>query len=111
MISIDQEIFKKYYEGALADGLIWTLTDYALKKGYAEDEDDEGFYDHPEIKEHGDTIKTVLTLDISIYVFRRLNGPWGEVIDALMGHRNRLVNQYRDTTGFQVVTGNEDLYL
>jgi hypothetical protein len=105
--NLDVEIFQRYYEGAKRDGVVWTLYDYCERKGYVEDED-EDYWAHPEIAAHGRAIQDVLTLEIGIYVFRRLNGPWGEVIDNLVSQRTRKINEYREQTGFEIDTGNDE---
>jgi hypothetical protein len=109
MIDISQEIYQKYYIAAQNEGVIWTINDYAVRKGLMkeEDSDEADAYDIPEIKEHGQVIEHVLTLEISIYVFRRLNGPWGEVIDGLRSIRNTIIREHKEKTGFQIDTENE----
>ena len=102
---IDQLIYQKYYEGAIKDGVIWCINEYAQRKGLAfEDED---AYTNPEINEHGQAIEAVLTYEIAIYVFRRLNGPWGEVLDELYRLRSSKINEYREATGYNIDTENE----
>lgn len=107
MTNIDQSIFERFYEGAKRDGVVWTLYHYCERKGLAKSEE-EDYWAIPEIHEHGSAIQDVLTMEISIYVFRRLNGPWGEVIDNLVSHRTRYINAYREQAGFDIDTGNDE---
>ena len=69
--------------------------------------EDEDAYTNPEINEHGQAIEAVLTYEIAIYVFRRLNGPWGEVLDELYRLRSSKINEYREATGYNIDTENE----
>jgi hypothetical protein len=108
MIDLNQAIYEKYYIAAQREGVIWTINDYAVRKGLMkeEDSDDADAYDIPEIQPHYKAIQAVLTLEISIYVFRRLNGPWGEVIDGLRDIRNTTIREYKEKTGFEIDTEN-----
>lgn len=106
-MSVDFAIYERFYEGAKRDGISWTVYDYIARKGVEPDEY-EDYFEHPEVKDHVQAIQDVLTLEISIYVFRRLNGPWGEVIDNLVSQRTRKINEYREQTGFEIDTGNEE---
>jgi hypothetical protein len=109
MIELNQAIYEKYFLAARNSGMIWTINDYAVRKGLMkeEDSDEADAYDIPEIQPHYKTIQYVLTMEISIWVFRRLNGPWGEVIDALASLRNQTINKYREETGYEIDTEND----
>jgi hypothetical protein len=109
-MDLSQEIYQKYYMAAKNIGLVWTDYDYAVKKGLYEGDD----YDFdseaiPELKEHGRAIREVMTLEVALFVFRRLNGPWGEVIDTINPMINRLIYEYEQKTGFKISTGNEEI--
>jgi len=108
-LDLSEAIYRKYYLEAKSRGIVWTAYDYAVKKGlYSGDDYDFNEEDIPELKEHGEAIKEVMACEIGLFVFRRLNGPWGEITDQMVRMRNRITNEYREKTGFQIETGNED---
>ena len=51
-------------------------------------------------------MQNILTIEISLYVFRNLHGTWGEVVDNLSNQRISQINNYREKTGYQIDTGN-----
>lgn len=105
---ISWEIYMKYYQQAISEGLVWTAYAYAetqLPPDATEEEIEKFIEEHP----HMDAIVKVLTMEITIWVFRRLNGPWGEVIDHFRDERNKFINGYRHLTGYDIV-GNEEFW-
>lgn len=103
-MNLQGHIYSLYYEGAKRDGVIWTIGDFAERKNLKFEEDDP--YTNSVIKEHGQAIEDVLTLEISIYVFRRLPGAWGEVIDSLAKQRSNKIIEHRTKTGYSIDTEN-----
>ncbi len=103
-------VYARYYGEAKKRGIVWTLYGLAERDGFMPEDPDDFVEDHvPDFKEHGQAIEHVLQMEISIFVFRRLNGPWGEVIDGMRGNRNRFCNEYREKTGYQIDTRQDDL--
>lgn len=103
-------IFEKFYLAAKERGIVWTLNDLAVRDGLFAGEDEDFDPDSiPEYREHGQAIEHVLHMEVSFFVFRRLAGPWGEVIDGMIGNRNRFSNEYRERTGYQIDTEQDDL--
>lgn len=104
-------IFDKYYGEAERRGLFWTSEDWA--KTQVKRENFETDYEHEsacedfvEKFEHIEAIKKLLAYEISIFVYRHLNGPWGEILDFFKYERNSFCNQYREKTGYQLI-GND----
>lgn len=105
-----QLIYEKYYQAAQNKGIVWTLYDLAVRDGLHDgDMDDWSPDDIPEYQEHGQAIEFVMAMEVTIYVFRRLNGPWGEVVDTMLWNRNRFCNEYREKTGYQIDTKQDHL--
>ena len=98
-------IYEKYYLQAKKDKIIWTLHDFAIRFGFIKN-DDEDLESIPIFQQHGKAIQNILTLEISLYVFRNLHGTWGEVVDNLSNQRISQINNYREKTGYQIDTGN-----
>lgn len=108
--AISDEIYKRYYIRAQADGMVWTIYDWAVSKGYYTGSD----YDFDEElllldSEYLDTIKKLMTLEISLYVFRRLNGPWGEVIDSLKSIHMSVVRNYFEKYNIELSVNDFDV--
>ena len=72
-------------------------------------EDDHAYCEWSENFEHADAVKKVLNYEIAYFIFRRLNGTWGEVVDFFWYERNRFINEYREKTGYQIVGNTVDL--
>ena len=99
-----------FYLEANRRGIVWTLYDLAVRDGLY-DGDDEDFVPDaiPDFKAHGQAIEHVMQMEVAHFVFRHLNGPWGEVIDGMIGNRNRFCNEYREKTGYQIDTRQDDI--
>lgn len=109
-MDLNQLIFDMYFGAAKNAGIVWTLQDLAERDGlYDGLDEDFDLDDIPEFAEHGDAIEHVMYLEISYFVFRHLNGPWGEVVDGLLRARNQFSNDYRKKTGYQIDTKQNDL--
>lgn len=111
MLDVDLSIaiYNRFYLTAERAGIVWTLYSLAIRDGLIDPEVNDDPYSAPLIKEHGDAIRRVLEMEIAIYVFRRLNGCWGEVVDGMRDSRNEFINQYREKTGYQIDTKQIDL--
>lgn len=107
---VDHAIYDRFYEGARRVGLVWTLEALGHRDGLMSDDDEnDDPYTVPLFAEHGEAIRHVLEMEIAIFVFRRLNGCWGEVIDGMRDARGRFINKYREKTGYQIDTDQENL--
>lgn len=103
-------VFDRFYIAAKKRGIVWTLCDLAVRdKLFDGDDVDFSEDDIPDFKNHGQAIEHVLQMEVSIFVFRHLNGPWGEVIDGMRMNRNVFTNTYRERTGYQIDTGQDHL--
>lgn len=92
-------------------GMVWSLYDYAVKHGLYDGDDMDFDPDTiPVLKEHGQAIQHIMSMEVARVVFRHLPGAWGEVIDDMRGNRNRFTNEYRERTGYQIETLNDDAY-
>lgn len=106
---INEIIFSKYYGEAKKRNLMWTLPDW-MERNYP-DASESMIEDLCETHPHRDAIQKFLAYEITFFVYRRLNGPWGEMVDFFMGERNKFANEYRTKTGYQLTGNNEsDLY-
>lgn len=102
-------IYERFYLAARESGIVWTLTDLARRDGLFSGPDEEFSPDAiPGYREHGQAIEHVMQMEVTIFVFRRMNGPWGEVIDGMLMNRNRFSNEYRERTGYQIDTGQDE---
>lgn len=115
MITADElnwAIYRKYYDMAKQRGVCWTLTEWAIKQGLFTradiEEDDHAYCAWESNFEHAQAVKTVLNYEIAFFVFRRLSGTWGEVTDFFVGQRNKLINQYREQTGYEIISNAMD---
>lgn len=108
---LSEAIYEKFYGEATRRGLVWTLQGWAVKNGlFTEEdieEDDRPFCEWLDGFEHADAVQKILAYEISFFVYRHLNGPWGEMVDFFLHERNRFCNEYREATGYQV-EGNDD---
>jgi hypothetical protein len=112
-IELGHLIYEKYYGAAKRRGLIWTLQDWAIKNGlFTEEEiyeDDRPYCEWEDGFEHADAVKTVLAYEITFFIYRHLNGPWGEMLDFFHYGKNKFCNEYREKTGYQIIGNDEDL--
>ena len=99
-------IYERYYLQAKKENIIWSLSDFALRFGLTTEENADDWDSIPLFEQHGKAIQNILTLEISLYVFRNLPGTWGEVVDNLSNQRVSQINNYREKTGYQIDTGN-----
>lgn len=110
---LDSAIYNKYFAEAKRLGVVWTLRDWAVKEGLfiAEEieKDDHAYCEWENNFEHAHAVKKILNYEIAYFVFRRLNGCWGEVTDFFWRERNRFCNEYRSETGYDVVGNSVDL--
>lgn len=98
------------YLEAKRRGIVWTLYDLAVRDGLYDGDDADFNPDAiPDFKAHGQAIAHVMHMEVAHFVFRRLNGPWGEVIDGMIANRNRFCNAYREQTGYQIDTRQDDI--
>lgn len=109
---LNMVIYDKFYGEAERRGLVWILSAWLLKEGMITEEQDE--YDGGEEAfsrdwPHSDAVRKVLMYELQIFTYRRMNGGWGEVIDYFHHERNRFSNEYREATGYQIDTKQEDL--
>jgi len=103
-------IVERFHDGAQKAGIVWTLADLGHRDGLMSDDDEsDDPYSVPLFAEHGTAIRHVLEMEIAIFVFRRLNGCWGEVVDGMHDARCRFINEYREKTGYQIDTKQENL--
>lgn len=109
LINVDGLIYEKFYVAAEQAGIVWTLNQLGIRDGLLDPEDEEDPMNVPLYHEHGQAIRHVLEMEISIFVFRRLNGCWGEVIDGMQNRINIFTNEYREKTGYQIDTKQKDL--
>lgn len=103
-LDLSTAIYHKYYIGAKNAGLFWTIWDWTVRHNPSvadtdEEEIERLIYSNP----HREAITTVLTYEITIYVFRHLNGPWGEVVDHTRKLRSRFIHDYLEETGYEIV--------
>lgn len=110
---IDLVIYQKFYQAAKDAGVVWTLTNWAIKQGlFTKEEiekDDHAYCVWADKFEHADAVKTVLAYEIAYFVFRRLNGCWGEMVDFFYYEKNHFINTYREQTGYEVIGNDVDL--
>lgn len=108
---IDAAVYERYYAGARRAGYAITIGDWAVRAGLitAEQREKRGF-DASNVPDfpHIQAIEKVLALEVAVFVFRRLNGPWGEIVDILGAERSRFCNEYRQITGYQIDTANPE---
>lgn len=103
-------IYQRYYAEAKKIGIVWTLYDLAVRDGLFSGPDDAFSEDDiPDYAEHGQAIAHVMQMEIAHWVFRKLNGAWGEVVDGMIWNRNVFCNEYREKTGYQIDTKQDDL--
>lgn len=108
-LDLDLHVFEKFYLAAKERGIVWTLYDLAVRDGLFSGPDEDFCADSiPEYREHGQAIEHVMQMEVASFVFRRMNGPWGEVVDGMLGNRNRFSNDYRERTGYQIDTQQDD---
>ena len=87
-MNLNYYIYNKYYMCAKERNLIWTSTDLAekvLNLEYSQSLENENkieLYISDNFDKFQDNFD-ILTLEVTHFVFRHLNGPWGEVIDSL----------------------------
>ncbi len=111
-MDVGTEIFNRYYQKASSLGIVWTLGGWAEKNVFSENDnvtDEElevAIEDWCETFEHREALQKLLAYEISYFIYRRLNGPWGEMVDWFWHERNRHVNEYREKTGYELV-GND----
>lgn len=111
---LDLHVYAKFYCAAKRAGIVWTLRDWAVKNGLFKEEDllidDHPLCEWQDNFEHADAVKTVLAYEIAYFVFRRLNGTWGEMVDFFDSERNYFINTYREKTGYQIVGNDVELH-
>lgn len=109
-LDLDLHVFEKFYLAAKEHGIVWTLLDLAKRDGLFSGPDEDFCADSiPEYREHGQAIEHVMQMEVACFVFSRMNGPWGEVVDGMLGNRNRFSNEYRERTGYQIGTEQDEL--
>lgn len=109
-LDLDLHVFEKFYLAAKERGIVWTLLDLAKRDGLFSGPDEDFCADSiPEYREHGQAIEHVMQMEVACFVFSRMNGPWGEVVDGMLGNRNRFSNEYRERTGYQIDTEQDEL--
>ena len=104
---VRQIIYQKYYGEAKRGGIIWTMMDWAETQlnedDYNTDEDYQLAVESlSENFEHREALEALLAFEVSIFVYRFLNGPWGEMVDFFKRQRNVHCNEYREKTGYQL---------
>lgn len=113
LYDLDLHVYSKFYVAAQKAGVVWTLYSWAIKQGLFKEEDllkdDHPYCEWADNFEHADAVQTVLAYEIAYFVFRRLNGTWGEMVDFFYHERNRFTNEYREKTGYQIVGNDVDL--
>lgn len=110
MFNIRSQTPETLFQEAQQRGIVWTLFDLGVRDGLCEEEDEDlDPHSLPEYKEHGQAIEHVMQMEIAFWVFRRLPGPWGEVVDGMITNRNRFCNNYREKTGYQIDTRQDHL--
>lgn len=127
-VDISSAIYQKYCEEAKNRGIAWTMTDYACRQLNVEifDVYDRNEANHNEYVTHNDiaeemaedylnkldpefskAIENLLAFELSIFIYRNLNGPWGEMIDFFANMRRETIREYFDKTGIEISTGND----
>ena len=79
--------------------LVFTVCDYAIQSGMCTDEDAYEILCESESAKEFDHIQKILAAQVAIFTMRRINGAWGECIDALRDISAQLKFEYKEKFG------------